>query len=427
MADRLSFLRATLLGAPALPLAAASIPLLLYLPAAYAALPGFSIAMIGFVLLAARLWDFITDPAIGWLCDRYGGRKIWIAAGLPLVGLSLWALFTPTPEDSPWALLGWAMLLYLGWTMMTLPHQAWIADIAGHYHERSRLFTFRESLNIAGILLASSLPIIAQLDPASPAMMHAMAALTIPLLIVTGLAALAFVPEPPRSSAPTPSLWSGLNAMARDRRLRPLLGAYFLNGLANGLPAGLLLLYAEYRLMASSDMTRLFLVAYVGAGLLAAPLWLALSYRLGKARAWGLAMGLSAVFFMGAIFLGPGDETIFLVICILTGLGLGADLALPSAMQGDLANAAAQDGPSRQGAYFGLWNLTTKLALALSVGVGLPLLGLAGFQAAPGNSQFALTALAWAYAGVPTVMKFAAAWVIWNFDRAQVQTRPAFV
>jgi Na+/melibiose symporter-like transporter len=58
-----------------------------------------------------------------------------------------------------------------------------------------------------------------------------------------------------------------------------------------------------------------------------------------------------------------------------------------------------------EGAYFGLWNLVTKLNLALAAGISLPLLAVLGYvPGAPGGAA----ALSFAYCIVPCVLKLLA-------------------
>ena len=79
-------------SAVAVPLAAAGLPLGVYLPAIYARDYGLSLTVIGIIFLLGRLWDAIADPVMGALSDRtrspYGRRKPWIAAGGAIFGLS---------------------------------------------------------------------------------------------------------------------------------------------------------------------------------------------------------------------------------------------------------------------------------------------------------------------------------------------------
>ena len=62
-----------------------------------------------------------------------------------------------------------------------------------------------------------------------------------------------------------------------------------------------------------------------------------------------------------------------------------------------------------EGAYFGLWNLVTKMNLALAAGIALPLLALLGYRPGATQSADALLYLAGTYALLPCVLKAFAA------------------
>jgi len=99
------------------------------------------------------------------------------------------------------------------------------------------------------------------------------------------------------------------------------------------------------------------------------------------------------------------------------GLALGADLVLPPAIQADVIDVdTAATGEQRSGLYFAAWGLATKLALALAVGIAFPLLGAAGFDPAAGlREDSGLVMLGFLYAGLPIVLKIAAAALMWHF------------
>ena len=64
----------------------------------------------------------------------------------------------------------------------------------------------------------------------------------------------------------------------------------------------------------------------------------------------------------------------------------------------------------------GWWTCATKLNLALAAGLALPLLSAAGYRS--GTSESAgLQALAWAYGGLPCLLKLAAAALLWRAER----------
>ena len=127
-------------------------------------------------------------------------------------------------------------------------------------------------------------------------------------------------------------------------------------------------------------------------------------------------MIINCVFFAAVPLLGAGDAMLFLVICVLTGLCLGADLTLPASIQADVVDVdTAAGGERRTGLYFAFWCMATKLALALAVGVAFPALDLAGFDTDGGNTTWALLSLALLYGGAPILFKLGAIGLMWRF------------
>ena len=125
-------------------------------------------------------------------------------------------------------------------------------------------------------------------------------------------------------------------------------------------------------------------------------------------------MLLACAVFVWVPFLGAGDVIAFGVICLLSGLSLGADLALPASIQADVVDVdTAEGGGGRAGLFFALWNMATKLALA--VGIAFPLLDLAGFTSQGDNPPAALWTLALLYGGLPVLFKLAAVLMVWHF------------
>ncbi len=280
-------------AAPALPAATLGLPLLVYLPAYYASATRLSLAAIGTVLLLARLWDIGIDPAIGFLSDRtrtrWGRRKPWLAAALPVVLVASYALFFP-PQDAGFAyLLGGLLAVYLGWSMLQIPHLAWGAELCAEYHGRNRVAAWRESLTVIGVVLASALPSVLQAGHGRPPEEAALQALfwaNLVLLPLAGVALLAFVPEPPAALPATKSGWrEGWALLRANAPFRRLLLAYSINGVANALPPTLFLLFAQ-DVLGAGGQTGLFLVLYFVCGLASVPFWTAQAKRVGKHRAW---------------------------------------------------------------------------------------------------------------------------------------------
>lgn len=409
-------------AAPALPAAMLGLPLLVFLPAYYAQATTLTLSAIGLVLLVARLWDVAVDPAIGFLSDRtrtpIGRRRPWLLAALPVTIGASWALFDPPASAGAGYLLFWMLAVYLGWSMLQIPHQAWGAELATEYHARNRVTAWRESLTVAGVAVASALPVLLPGEPGRPVEEAALRAILwscAVLLPVAGVVLLLRVPEPKTA---IPSAWlgwrAGLGALRANLPFRRLIASYLVNGVANALPATLFLLYAGDVLDAQGQEGA-FLLIYFLCGLASVPFWLAYARRTSKHRAWCVAMLASCLAFLPAPLLGAGDGIWFAAICVATGFCLGADLSLPASMQADAIDAeTAETGAARAGLYFALWSVATKLALALAPALAFPALEFAGYArgAGTGDGLFALAVL---YAWVPVAFKLAAVAVIWNF------------
>jgi glycoside/pentoside/hexuronide:cation symporter, GPH family len=188
------------------------------------------------------------------------------------------------------------------------------------------------------------------------------------------------------------------------------------NGLATGLPAVLFPLYLQQGLAAGQMATGVMIFAYFAAGAAAIPLWLRVSRRFGKHRVWCGAMMMAMAAFVWVPLLRPGDEAAFLVICLVTGAALGADLALPPAMQADVVDLdRLRTGTARAGLYFAIWGMGTKLALGAAAGGAFLTLSLAGFDPKGANGPHALFALAAIYALAPVALKSVAVGLVWNY------------
>lgn len=408
-------------GGPGFALAMPTIPVFVFLPSFYAADLGLGLAAVGAAMLAARVVDVLSDPLAGWLCDsyptRFGRRKPWIAGGALLAACGLLALFMPPAGAGIGWLTGFTILLYVGWTFVAVPYTAWGAELTRDYDDRARLAASREGLMLAGILAAGAVPAVA----ASVGLAEAEGLAAVAwLAVLAGAPAIAVlllrVPEG-RAAPPVRLSRDSLRAAWHNRPFLRLVAAWFVNGAANGLPAVLFPLYLEHALGAGQTERGLLIFLYFLAGIAAMPLWLRLARRIGKHRAWVAAMALACAVFVWVPLIPPGAVDLFAVVCLLTGATLGADLALPPAMQADVVDLdTLRTGQHRAGLFFALWSMATKLALGLSAAAAFWALDLAGFSATTdAKAPAALLALTMIYAVAPVVLKGAAMMLVWPY------------
>jgi Na+/melibiose symporter-like transporter len=210
-----------------------------------------------------------------------------------------------------------------------------------------------------------------------------------------------------------------------DRRFRHLLAVFVINGVAAAIPATLFPFFVRDRLQ-QPDQEPLLLGAYFLAAVLSLPLWVAVVRRIGLARSWALGMALAATAFCVTPWLGAGDARAFLIVCLASGLALGADLAVPAALLAAVVRDAGHQGRG-EGRHFGWWQAATKMNLALAAGLSLPLLDLAGYRPGARDPE-ALQALSLAYAALPCGVKLIALitwWPAWRRAPPPVAAAPA--
>jgi len=405
-------------GLMGLPLAFVALPLYVLLPNHYARGFDVPLASLGAVLLAVRLLDTVVDPLLGRWADGLQAaptKLAWAGGIAALMALGFYLLFFPPSavHASARALFFWLAatltLTTLSFSALTILHQAWGAQLGGDALYRSRVVAWREGLGLVGVLIASITPVAFGL--------HATAALFI-VAICGAWLAWQQAPRPVAGiqSRATPASQTTLPLQAltlpwRRAAFRRLLAVFMVNGIASALPATLLLFFVQDRLRAPASMEPVFLGSYFVCAALSLPLWLRCVPRLGLARTWAVGMVLAVAVFAFATGLGAGDAAAFVAVCALSGVALGADLAVPAAL---LAGVIVRSGDQRgEGAYFGWWAFASKLNLALAAGLALPALAWLGYQPGATDAQ-ALQTLTLAYCVVPCVLKSAAALLLYT-------------
>lgn len=436
-------------GLMGLPLAFVALPLYVLLPNHYARSFGVPLATLGLVLLLVRLADTFVDPLLGrWVDGLRDPRTMlrWAAAlTLGLSGGFALLFFPPAAlQTHAQSLLVWLLatlaLTTLSFSALTIMHQTWGARLGGDAPYRSRVVAWREGLGLVGVLVASISPVALGL-PATTAIFCA--ALWIAWWAwgqapapadggrgETGYAHAAPTPDDAVASCafPTakPARAPGAHPSAHSRlRLATALGlpwtrpafvrlmaVFVVNGIASAVPATLLLFFVQDRLQAPSSAEPLFLGAYFACAALSIPLWLRAVPRWGLARTWAAGMVLAVLVFAFASGLRAGDVAAFALVCALSGVALGTDLALPAAL---LAGVIQRSGDQQraEGAYFGWWAFASKLNLALAAGLALPALGALGYR--PGSTDpDALAMLTLAYCVLPCLLKALAAVLLYT-------------
>jgi Na+/melibiose symporter-like transporter len=398
---------------PSLVTSVTALPMALFIPAFYADDLQVPLAAVGTAIALSRLLDVVTDPLIGSASDRLrlpgGRRRPWMVLGVPLFVISLWKIFVPGGSVTPTYLLVWSALLYVGFTMIDLPHKAWGAELSSDYDERSRIASWREGLSAFGqvCLLAILVWLGAQgIDGAAAQLRGIAVAVVVGLPVLTAACVLS-VPEgePEGFSHEARSTLAGLALVTRNPAFLRMVGCVllFVSGVAI---QGTLHRLVLADVMGEESRFPVMILMENLASLVGVPLWLALSVRIGKHRALLAAALWIAFWSLPLVSLRAGDaNTLMLVICI-RGSSFASIIFLANSMAADVIDVdTLASGEQRSGLYFAVWGMATKLALALGVLLGTTLPSAFGYEPSAEVTSSAVQARLMAiYGGVPAVL-----------------------
>lgn len=420
-------------SAPSLAFSILIVPVSAILPTLYAKERGVDLAVIGVILFAARAFDAISDPVIGYLSDRtaqrwYHARRIWIVCGAALILPACWFLFTP-PENAGAAYFAvWSFALYVAWTMVMIPYTAWGAELSRDYHERSRIAAGRLIFAEAGGFLFLGAPILLALfglAATTEMTLDIMRYVGMALFIVLPLALIPLVSLVPRGDAAsvigvTPKgLGDALVAIRRNKPLQAFLSIFLISEIGYGIFVTLLFLFIDSYLGIGAKVS-VILVSAMACSLVSLPFWAYVIRRVGKIRAWATSWVLTGFSFFPFLLVPAGPEGFvpFLVfICISSFVNSAGMIAGPSVL-GDIVDfETLRSGSYRAGNFFALHALCVKVVVAAASGIAFVLLDLFNYSVTEPetNDSVANAGLLFTFVVLPACFRFIAVFVLLKF------------
>ncbi|MCG8592183.1 MAG: MFS transporter [Proteobacteria bacterium] len=382
-------------------------------------------AAVGAVMALTKLWDAVSDPLVGTWSDRtqhrWGRRRPWMFAALPVLLASFVLLWSPPASWGATATTAFFCLMllgfYTGFTLYSVPHGSLGAELCPTPHERTRAFALRQASWTVGLLLAFVAIQVAR-NAADARQGTAL------LALVTGLAAVLLLSITPLAlrepAAHRGRGGTGLRAAWRDilasRHARILLLVWFIENLGVGVLGSLAPFVVEY-VLKRPDLIGALPGVYVIAGILTLPLWVAAARRYGKHATWLVAMAAGGAGFGATFFVGEGQVLPMSLCLALAGAGMGCGGALSNAVLADVIDAdEAATGERKEGAYTAALNFALKLGIAISSGGAGVALGAIGFVPNAEQSESTLLALRFLFAGLPLAGFAIGALAFWRFD-----------
>ncbi len=398
-------------GLVSLPIGLIGIPMAVYLAPFYAGELGIPLAVVGTMLMLSRVTDFITDPITGILSDRWrpkiGRRKVWLPIGTVTMTTGVYFLFRPGDEATALYLLLSVSLVYLGYTTLQLPYNAWGAELSPDYHVRTKITASAKLFDTLGLVIATIIPavVLAQAGSGAGDVLYGLSLFFVVALPLCATIAFVSVPEPAPSPTVSPSRFEPLKAltlMAGNKPFALVTIAVFTATVGEVFRQTVTVFFATQ--VVEVDNIGIIYIYYFSAALLMIPVWNLIARRVQKHIALIVALTVIALTNVAMFFVEAGQTTLFTVFSVIKGCCYGALALLPGAMIADCVDIdTAQTGEKRQGQFFAVNAMVQKLGFALGQGLPLILLSLVGFNAAGSNGPEELRWLAILYS-LPTAV-----------------------
>lgn len=407
------------------------VPVIAILPTLYVENTTVGLAATGTILLFSRIFDAVSDQVIGYISDRTlsarGGRKLWLIAGTIVSIFAVANLFFPEPDVGVIYFGTWTLIFYLGWTMISIPYMAWGAELSSFYHDRTKIATARGFIGQIGNFLFLASPILFfYLNITDSTEM------TLKVINLVGLIVCVALPvavgiaviftRPGVVHAPSQNnvkIGRFFNSIRKNSLFMRYLLAYILAGVGYGMFATLLFPYLKYHLDLSEQYSYISAAMSIG-GLVSIPIWLRISYLLGKHRSWAWGWLFQASSLLMLLFV-PTENVSYPIVFIsitLYGFFAGASIVVPPSILADIVDyGRLKQGGDGTGSYFALHMFVTKLSFAFGGGLAFLLLNLFNYEIGQDviNDDTAKLGMTLVFIGIPVFLQLCAVPLIWNF------------
>ena len=370
-------------------------------------------ATVGVIFALGRAWDAISDPIAGTWSDRtrtrFGRRRPWMLAALPLIGLGFAMTWIPPAGLEGAVLTAWVAVslfaFYTAFTVYIVPHSSLGAELSTDHHDRSRIFGARHASFTLGIMLAfAGMQFVENsADPRAAAASLALVAIPVSTLVL--LVPPLFIRE--RREYQGRGAQSSFRAMAdvlRNPHARLLLVVQFIEMSGAGV-LGILSPYLTVYVLKRPDLIGPMPAIFVVVSIASIPFWLRAARRFGKRNAWITAMIGMSLSFGSCFFVDEGEIALMAVLLFFAGISAGCGGAIGPSILADVIDYDEYlSGERKEGAYSAAQGFAIKSANASIILVTGLVLQLSGFQPNVEQTPAAELAIRSLFAGLPFVM-----------------------
>lgn len=389
-----------------------SILLLYYLTQVLGIAPGLA----GLAVFIPRVWDVVTDPAMGWISDRtrspLGRRRPYLLVGAILTSLTFGFLFSAPAFADPMMSFAYVLAIYVlsatAYTVYAVPYLSMPAEMSADSSERARIMSYRMTFAMLGVLAGSALaPALLEYFGGGRAGFASMSWVIGSACAATMLLAFFGTARSPDVSGGVESEAEkgSLSDIRKDGSFLALALAYIVQLAGFSVFVGTTPYFVTDVTGQSEGAISEMFLALLGGTVVSLFGWTQIARRIGKAQAY-LVSGIIVAAGFGLFWLAApaGAWTLTLAITLLIGLGFGGLQLMPFAILTDVIHAARLRGRDCAGVYTGTWTAVEKGGLAIGPLIVGAVLSLGGYiSAAEIQQDSAVMAIRVAMTLVPAV------------------------
>ncbi len=337
-------------------------------------------SLAGTALMIGKIWDAVSDPVTGYLSDRtvsrWGRRRPYIFIGAIgcFFGMMLMFSVPQIKGTGPLFLVMTISFCFLGlaYTLVNIPYAALLPELSNDFDERTVLTGFRMSFAVVGTLIGAGavLPIINAFGGGREGW-FAMGGITGTIIMASAMITVWAVREPKRTAPEKGAgfLKTYIDTLGMKLFLQALLPwVLFIGG--TSVVQGSLLYFFKY-IYGNEALFQGALLFLLVTSLLCIPLWVGISKRVGKKKAYMIGMGIVTLGVLFVSFGGAEGRVLYaFIVMAISGIGLSTHYVMPHSILPDVVEYdAIKNGIRREGVFSSLWTFGSKIGQAVALAI----------------------------------------------------------